>query len=435
MEPERIPPQDLLAERAIISGMVQSEEIYYKAIMILNESHFYSPSHKKAFIVLRDKKGCKNMYVLEKALEEDDTLTIDDFLGISYTVHGEEEIKSIIDNYQRRETIINCENALNAAYNDKESLATDIMSKLTSNVSQLISGSSNTTVKAGSMLGGEFERIEKVQKNGSYAFIKTGIGPLDKAISISQDSVVVIGARPSNCKSTLANLISRNIALSGGRSLVFYLDTSKERELSRTLFAEAKVNLHQCNTGMLPKRDYPKLSLAAGPLAEAELYFDDSPKLTPLKAAAICNKIIHEKGPLSIVVFDFIQNMKPNYPIRDIRERISHISEELHDLPKEIKCPIVVLSQMARYMQEDRNPPQLNNLKESGDIEEDADIVLLLYYPWKYPYHRENNPDKRNLLEAFVAKYKDGPVGYVPLTFIPETLTISGRINEEENNF
>jgi replicative DNA helicase len=273
------------------------------------------------------------------------------------------------------------------------------------------------------------ERQKRIATGGSTAFIKTGISDLDKKVCIERSDYIIIGARPSNGKSSLAGVIGRNVCRAGGVVYVFYLDTAKEVEVSRAVFSEARLSLSDFNSGFLRNKDCSSIGKAFETLNPMRYYLDDTPRITPDQINAKCQRLISIEGKIDLIIIDFLQNVRA--PINNIRERVSYVSEELHNLPREINCPVIALSQMARYQNEEKEAPTLKVLKESGDIEEDADKVLLLYYPEHYKYTNEKS-DKKNLMEVYIAKNKNGCVGYVPLNFFASTFEINNRSTSNE---
>jgi replicative DNA helicase len=367
--------------------------------------------------------------LLQNLFEKNKDLENIDFLDYSHSTDCEHEIADIIDCYHRRSAITLCYEAIDAYFSEDGNRGGECTSNLVDGLTRLASRRGDVC-RLCDLLPAEFERQERIVKTGKAADVETGLVDLDRNLCIVKSDYIIIGARPSNCKSTLAGLIGRNVAKTGKPVLVFYLDTDKGQEVSRALFTEAGVSLNDFNQGFNAAKNMPKLAAAAEVIFGLPYYIDDTPGITPQIITAKCQRLKHELGDLGVVIIDFIQNVHCDIK-GSPREKINHISSELHDLPKKIKCPVIALSQMSRYEGEESNPPQLYNLKESGNLEQDADKVLLLYWPERYG-ESKNEKDK-NLLKVSIAKNKNGPVSYVKLTFLKDTATITNRIDEPEN--
>jgi replicative DNA helicase len=184
------------------------------------------------------------------------------------------------------------------------------------------------------------------------------------------------------------------------------------------LCAEARINMHSLRSGKLPKRDYPKLSLAAGPLSEASIYIDDSPAIGVLEIRAKARRLKMQKG-LDIVFIDYMQMMSSPYGGESRQQEISQISRSLKGLAKELEIPVVALSQLSRAVEQrggDKRP-QLADLRESGAIEQDADLVMFVYRP---EFYNRDDPSLQGISEIIIGKQRNGPTGTVRLSFIAE---------------
>ena len=424
---EKVLPRAYYAEKAVIAGMLMEESFFWAALDALTEEHFYTPEFRKCFTAFRETKK-RDMVIVAPIFEAS---TLEDFttFATGFSYNGESEFSELSKMLKCRKGITACYAALNGYYSPEEFDPTDTTATLAKSISELSAVREERTRVIGDMIGEEIERQERVVNRGTTAFIKTGISDLDSMMTIEQSDYVIIGARPSNGKSSLAGTIGRNVCRNGGIAYVFYLDTAKEVEVSRAVFAEAKLSLSDFNRGFFAKQSCPSIQKACDILRPMKYYLDDTPRITPDQIRAKCQRLISIEGKIDLVIVDFIQNVRA--PIRDIRERVSYVSEELHNLPREIDCPVIALSQMARYQKEEEEPPTLRVLKESGDLEEDADKVLLLYYPEHYKLLKEGSEEK-NLMQVFIAKNKNGCVGYVPLNFFASRFEITNRSTTTE---
>lgn len=431
---DRILPQEILAERSILSGMIASDTYFWRCLSELTPECFYSESHRVVFVAFQKYKR-HDYPLVSKALENSPDLGVEDIITIDHSVTGDTEINLVMEAYRRREVIYHCQNAVNTLFNDLDTTATETTANTITALNSIQCGSGKETWRIGELLPAEFDRMESVAKGEAVSFIKTGFKCIDRTTAIQDHDYIIIGARPSNCKSTIAAAIARNVCFESKKPVLYFcLDASKKRETSRHLFTMAGVSLAQFNLGYTAKRDMPKLADVASRLSEAKLYLDDTPGTTANQIVAKSQRLRHECGDIGLVVVDFLQNVFSRQ--RNERDRINETSAILHTLPRIINCPVIALSQVARYEGEAMNPPKLSNLKESGNLEADADIVMMLYYSDFYDRHRndqqkEEMKDFHGKLMVDIAKYKDGSVGTELLRFEP-TITRLSDLEETE---
>jgi replicative DNA helicase len=218
---------------------------------------------------------------------------------------------------------------------------------------------------------------------------------------------------------------------------IFSLEMSKEQLVQRLLCGRARVNMHKLRSGKLPKRDYPKLSIAAGPLAEAPIFIDDTPAISVLEVRAKARRLKAQQN-ISCIVIDYLQLMDGSSIRADNRQQeISQISRSLKSLAKELNVPVVALSQLSRAVEQrgGEKRPQLSDLRESGAIEQDADVVMFVYR--EEFYNKDIDEMKRGIAEIIIGKQRNGPVGTVKLSFIKEYASFENlaEFREEEPAF
>ena len=443
---ELLPPQNLQAEKMVLSGMLQSETIFWNAIGQLIEDMFYSTSYRKCFSVFAKTKS-RDFINLQNAFSDNIQSNFDPFNGPSFdpmqlydfgfSATCKTEINLIIDCYKRRIAIETCQTAVNALFVDFDTPATETMSNTVLSLTCANLTHVDAIKRIGELVPAELERCERVSKGERSAFIETGISDIDSLLCIEQHDYIPVGARPSNGKSLLMSQICRNISKTGKICAYFCLDSSRESEVSRALFSESGVCLSTFNRGINTKKDLIKINEGAAALINMPLYFLNPRKATPDIIYAYCQRVKSIAGGLHTVVIDFMQNVK--YKARDIREKVSLVSEELHHMAKDLACPVFPLSQLRRYQNEEHTAPTLKDLKESGDIEEDADKVILLWYPEKYPQNQPSGPNDKskdqfkNLLHFCVDKNKNGSTGLIELTIFADKFRVVNRINEPDN--
>ncbi len=279
---------------------------------------------------------------------------------------------------------------------------------------------------------GALESIEQLwERRGGITGISTGFTELDRMTNgMHEAEMIVIAARPSMGKTALAMNIAEHVAISSKLPVaVFSLEMSSQQLVQRLLCSRARVNLQKVREGFLAERDFPSLTAAASKLAEAEIYIDDSAGLNILELRAKARRLKLQKK-IKLIVVDYLQLLRSTTRrAQDNRQlEISEISAGLKGLAKELKVPIIVLSQLNRQPEaRSGGKPRLSDLRESGSIEQDADLVGLLVRPELYEEDEEARAEKAGESELIIAKQRNGPVGEVPLTFLKEFTRFEDR--------
>jgi replicative DNA helicase len=276
-----------------------------------------------------------------------------------------------------------------------------------------------------------FRRIDSSSHRTGLTGLPTGLYELDDLMcGLNAGDLIVLAARPSMGKTALALNILDHAALHPpewlDRSpvvLFFSLEMGQQSIVRRMLCSRGRVDAHKLRTGKIPDQDYAKLAEAAGELSTARIFLDDSPGLTVMSMRGRARRLKAKHGGLDLIVVDYLQLMSP--PRAENRQQeVSQISRALKDLARELDVPVVALSQLSRAVElRDDKRPQLSDLRESGSIEQDADVVLLLFRPEYYEATDEN----RGLAELICAKQRNGPTGLVRLQFTPSTMRFENR--------
>jgi len=274
-----------------------------------------------------------------------------------------------------------------------------------------------------SILTDSFDRIEELSKNkGSLRGVRTGYRDLDNMTAgLQKSDLIILAARPAMGKTTLVTNLAYNVATIEKNPVLFFsLEMSKEQLVDRMLADASGVDSWNIRTGNLSDEDFAKLSEAMGEMAEAPIYIDDTPGLSVLEMRTKARRIAHE-NQLGLIIVDYLQLMQANGNHNGNRvQEVSEISRGLKLIARELNVPLIALSQLSRSV-ESRTPPipQLADLRESGSIEQDADIVSFIYRPG---YYEPDNPEVQNITDLIIAKHRNGPVGKVQLYFHPERL-------------
>jgi replicative DNA helicase len=306
------------------------------------------------------------------------------------------------------------------AKEDVQSLVDDAERKIFSLAERRLEGSA---LPVGKILKNTFEYIERLYERKEHVTgVATGFEKLDLETSGFQPSdFIIIAGRPSMGKTAFALNIAQYVGVAlRGKVLVLSLEMSSQQLVQRMLCSEAKVDAQAVRTGFLSSSDWHRLTAAAGRLSEAQIFIDDSPGVTVLEARAKARRMKAEHG-LDMLVVDYLQLMRGRTGIDNRQQEISEISRSLKALAKELNVPVVALSQLSRAVEARSQRdfrPQLSDLRESGALEQDADVILFLYRA--SVYKDDIAPDEANIAEVIIGKQRNGPIGTVKVVFLPQ---------------
>ena len=421
-------PQSIEAELAVLGAMLSSKDAISKALQWLRSHHFYKESHSKIFLVMSDlfEKGepIDTISVINK-LKKNKQI---DNVGGAYFITGlvesvptaanvESYAKIVLEKFMLRELIRASHELSKDAYNDRQDVG-----EILDAAEQTIFSITQDRLRGGFMpiegiLHDTFKNLDRIASNpGSVTGVASGLIDLDEITSgFQKGDLVIIAGRPSMGKTALALSVMRNAAIDFKVPVgMFSLEMANHQLAQRLLCAEGRVDSHLVRTGKLPKNQWKNLSLAVGSLAEAEIYLDDTPAITVLELRAKARRLKAEKN-LGLIIIDYLQLMQGPRNIESRQQEISNISRSLKALAKELDVPVIALSQLSRAVeQRSDHRPQLSDLRESGAIEQDADVVIFLYRSWVYSREEED----KGKAQAIVAKQRNGPIGTVNLSFI-----------------
>jgi len=440
-QPMKAPPRSLEAEEAVLGSMLSSREAVSKALQWLKPNHFYKPAHQKIFASMVD---------LFNNNEQIDTISISDSLkkqkilesvggayfltglveSIPTTANVESYSKIVLEKSLLRQLIQVAQELSNEAYDDHRK-AEDILDR----VEQSIFAITQTGLKGGfqhieKVLYESFEQIDAIAaKKGSVIGVPSGLTDLDEVTAgFHPGDLIVLAGRPSMGKTALALNIARNAAVDHGVGIGFFsLEMANNQLAMRLLCTEAKVDSHLVRTGRLPNVQYKNLSTNVGTLAEAPIFLDDTAGISILELRAKARRLKAEKD-IGLIVVDYLQLMQgPQSESR--QQEISSISRSLKGLAKELNLPVIALSQLSRAVENrsDRRPV-LSDLRESGAIEQDADVVIFLYRP--FVYTQEESDDGK--VHINIAKQRNGPVRTVMAAFISKHTSFEDLSFHEE---
>jgi len=428
---DKVPPQSMEAECSVLGAMLLEKETIPKVIEIIDSpDFFYSDVHKIIFegiLKLFDSNKPVDLVTLREEFRKQGKL--EKIGGSSYllnlinsvvtTANVEYYANIVREKHILREMLKASSEISRLVYEDSLDLETvlDKAQSLIFNVTQKNARTSFSHIKE--ILTRTFEHIEAVYKRKEQVTgVPTGFVELDRLTSGFQPSdLVVIAGRPSMGKTAFALNITQYAAIHASiPSVIFSLESAKEQLVERMLCAEARINSQKLRTGFLSEEDWSNLTDAASILAEAPIYIDDTPNISVMELRAKARRLKAEKD-IKLVVIDYLQLMAGDKRVENRQQQISEISRSLKALAKELNVPVVAISQLSRAVEQRENKrPRLSDLRESGAIEQDADLVISLYREYYYS-HR---PEDEGIAEVIINKQRRGPVDSIKLTFIDE---------------
>ena len=429
MELGKIPPNDIEAEQAVIGSMLTDKEAVISSIEILKEQDFYREDNKiiyRAILNLYDRGEPIDIITLKSELSSMGKL--ESVGGLEYLVELPDKVPttSNIDKYikivEEKSTLRNLINTANEiiklGYDPTEDVENimDSAERKIFNIMQKRDQKGYSSMK--DILVDSFTELEQLYNQKQHITgVPTGFIDLDyKTAGLHNSDLILVAARPAMGKSAFALNIATNAAVRGNTPVViFSLEMSKEHMGNRILCSEAMVDSNKVRTGKIEDEDWLKLANASGELSKSGIYIDDTPGISIMEIRAKCRKLKLEKN-IGLVVVDYLQLIQgSNKRVGSREQEISEISRSLKILAKEINVPVIALSQLSRAPeQRPDHRPMLADLRESGAIEQDADIVMFLY---RDDYYNEDS-EKKNIAEVIIAKHRSGSTGTVELSWL-----------------
>ncbi|KYD21148.1 replicative DNA helicase [Geobacillus sp. NFOSA3] len=428
---ERIPPQSIEAEQAVLGAIFLDPSALTLASEILIPEDFYRASHQKIFhAMLRVADKGEPVDLVTVTAELADTQQLEEVGGVSYLSELADAVPTAanVEYYARiveeksvlRRLIRTATSIAQDGYTreDEVDVLLDEAEQKIMEISQRKHSGAFKNIK--DVLVQTYDNIEMLHnRKGEVTGIPTGFTELDRMTSGFQRSdFIIVAARPSVGKTAFALNIAQNVATKTNENVaIFSLEMSAQQLVMRMLCAEGNINAQNLRTGRLTPEDWGKLTMAMGSLSNAGIYIDDTPSVRVSDIRAKCRRLKQESG-LGMVVIDYLQLIQGSGRNRENRQQeVSEISRSLKALARELEVPVIALSQLSRSVEQRQDKrPMMSDIRESGSIEQDADIVAFLYRDDYYNKDSEN----KNIIEIIIAKQRNGPVGTVQLAFIKE---------------
>jgi len=424
----RIPPQDLETEKALLGSVLLVPDSFFEIAHLITRDDFYSEKHKTIYdtiIDLINRKDPVDLLTVSAKLREKKELEqiggtdyLSSLLGLvgsaANIIYYAEIIKkkSIL-----RKLIIAGSHIGEVAYREEEELEA-VLEEAERRIFEITSGTNNNSDVASMKDLGEdtiSRFIHLAENQNEVRGVPSGFRDLDNKLSGFQKSdLIILAARPSVGKTSLALDLARNAAVkSGVPTVIFSLEMSKQQLVDRMLSAEAQVDGWKLRTGKLSMdEEIERLQEGMHKLMQAPIFIDDKPANTVMNMRSVLRKLNHDK-PVGLVIVDYLQLMGTSRNYENMVNQVTEISRSLKGLAKEFSVPVIALSQLSRAVESRGGRPRLSDLRDSGSIEQDADVVMFIHREDKYG----ENEEKKNIIEILIEKHRNGPTGIVELYF------------------
>jgi replicative DNA helicase len=440
------PPQAIDAEQAVLGAILKDEQAINDVVEIFEEeAHFYAPKHRNIFRAMLDlynrSEPCDITMVIDELSKRGELESVggrgylvDLIEGVITTGNVASHAKVVLDRSLMRQLIGTSTEISRSCYS-QEAPVDELLDQAEANIFSI----SESRLRRGflpmkQLVKSTFEVVQQFDQDGGLAQgVLTGFTQLDEmTLGLQRGDLIIVAGRPSMGKTALALSMAQMIAMGDvGRGQkptgvgIFSVEMSQEQLGMRMLCSHAKVNQHKLRLGKLSDKDHSRLSRLGGQLAETELFIDDSPTLSSLEMRAKARRL-KARHDVGLIIVDYIQLMHASGRHENRQQEIASISRSLKALAKELDIPVIAISQLSRQVEQrgGEKRPQLSDLRESGAIEQDADVVMFVYRPEFYLSHLDKQDPKfvevSGKAEIIVAKQRNGPTGVVRLTFLKE---------------
>ena len=435
--PDKLPPRNIDAEKSLLGGLMMDKEAIYKIIDFFQPKDFYETKHQniyEAMVDIVDKSGSIDLLSVANRLEEKELLS--EVGGNSYLTelmnsvptasHVAEYAKIVQKKRILREMIQAGQEISMAGYNEGKDVE-EVLDEAEQKIFNISENSlRNRFLRVGDALEEAFERIEKLtMEDTDTRGVPSGYPSIDGVLSGFQKSdLIILAARPSMGKSSLAFNMAQKVALEQEVPVgVFSLEMSHDQIVDKLLASVSGVNLWKIRNGKLSTKgevnDFTRIQEAMAELSDAPIYIEDKSSFNIMQMKAMARRLQAEKG-LGLIVIDYLQLIQPRSGSDSMVQQMTEISRSLKGLAKELNVPVIALSQLSRAV-ENRTPkiPRLSDLRETGALEQDADVVMLLY---REDYYRDDT-ERKNITDVIIAKHRNGPTGKVELYFDKDITT------------
>ena len=421
-------PQSIEAEEAVLGAVLVNPLSIGRIVEFLRPESFYKPAHKviyEAVLELYKKNEPIDIVTVSEHLRNKEELEnaggrayINDLALNVVTTANVEFYAKIIQEKEIKRALINAGSEIvSMSYENEETDAVlDNAQKLIFNIASQKDTSDLVPIQ--DLVVASYEQIEdRFNNKDDLVGVTTGFYDLDRLTAgLQKSDLIILAARPSMGKTALALNLAQNVAMKGKKGVaIFSLEMPKQQLVKRMLCAEAEVDTQRITSGNMQPKDWEKLVDAMTRLSDAKIYIDDTPGVTAIDIKAKCRRLMMEEKELGLIVIDYLQLMEGGGNPNDRNQQISMISRSLKGLARELDVPIIALSQLSRQVEQRPDKrPMLSDLRDSGAIEQDADIVMFIY---RDEYYNKDNVENKGKAEVIIAKHRNGPTGVIELLF------------------
>jgi replicative DNA helicase len=446
----KLPPQALDAERYLLGALLQDNDAVVEHITSLRADDFYTDQHRHIFKAIYDLHESNQPVDMATLLEKlKSSTSLEAAGGRAYIFELIETTASaanvayhieLIREKSLLRQLIHSSNEIIRDALDPSNSAEAVVEKAEQSMYAITEEHTQGTMRTMQDLLAETMKIIENYKGNELTGFGTGFEELDDLTSgLQPTDFIVLAGRPGSGKTAFAlSLLAKSSIHYGTRALYFSLEMGAEQLTQRILCNLAQINMQNLRRGKLSRQDYAKIPIAAAPLSKAPIYIDDQPALTIVELKSKC-RVAQKRYGIDMVIVDYLQLMNGGKGSENRQNEISQISRGLKQLAKELHIPVIALSQLSRKVEEPgrKGRPQLSDLRESGAIEQDADMVWFIYRPAMYDHHDSESSSDPTLAQLLVAKHRNGPVKDINLTFIAENASFhnfSGMVEQPHSN-
>ncbi len=427
-KPLRTPPSDTEAEKALLGSILLRPDTIFEVVDIVSADSFYVQKHRTIFSAMFDlfkRSEPIDLVSLSSRLKE--TKELERAGGMSYlaslvdtvpsSMNAKHYAEIVARKYTMRQLIEAAQHISELGFSEEQDLD-EILDSAEKKMYEVTSAPGNQKFTAlAHVLDDAFERLDKLHKSGDeLRGVPTGYAEFDnKTAGLQKSDLIILAARPSMGKTSLALDIARNAAIRHDKKVgIFSLEMSAQQLVDRMLASEAQVDAWRLRTGKLRDDEFDRLGEAMARLSTAKIFVDDQPGNNILKMRSVARRLKSEHG-LDLLIVDYLQLMVPAGKNRpdNLVQQVTEISRSLKQLAREMDVPVIALSQLSRAIEQRRGRPQLSDLRDSGSIEQDADLVVFIHNEDRY----KEEGERSNIVELIIAKHRNGPTGSVELFF------------------
>ena len=425
----KIPPQNIDAERALLGSIMTRPDVIYDVVDIVSGKSFYSDRHKiiyETMLELFSKSQPIDLLSMASRLKEKELLEraggnlyLTELLGSVPSAANAKHYAEIVQRkFMMRQLIMAAENITSLGYDEAQDMA-EVLDRAEKQIFEVSNSSfTHKFIELKEALGEAWERLDRLHKSkDNLRGLPTGFPELDNKLSgLQKSDLIILAARPSMGKTALALDIARQTAVNHQNTVgIFSLEMSSQQLVDRMLASEARVDAWKLRTGRLSvETEFEQIRDSLDRLSKAPIFIDDQPGSNILKMRSVARRLKSEKK-LSLIIVDYLQLMIPtNARASDnMVQQVTEISRSLKTLARELDIPVLALSQLSRAVEQRGGKPRLSDLRDSGSIEQDADVVMFIHREDKY----KENSEKPNIAEILIEKHRNGPTGKVELYF------------------